>query len=78
MVLVHGALAGACWACAWRKVVCGMQHHFQVPFTHKKAFVWGQVRGEGALPSVTVELPPACAGPGLQFQKTAQVTVHMR
>ena len=40
--------------------------------------MWGQVRGEGALPSVAVELPPACAGPGLQFQKTAQVTLHMR
>ena len=41
-------------------------------------FVHEQVRGEGALPSVAVELlPPASAGPGLQFQKTAQVTLHM-
>ena len=42
-----------------------------------QASVCEQVRGEGALPSVAVELPPACGGPGLQFQKNAQVTLHM-
>ena len=38
-----------------------------------QGLVGEQVRGEGALPSVAVEQPPAGAGPGMYFQKTAQV-----